>query len=129
MHASKWGRGTVLKCPITSDKYSAKEIDDIPYLESVAVHNEEKNELTIFSVNRNLKEALDLEAGVFGFDGYRFLEHISMSNPDLKAVNSAKGEVVKPVTLPAGKFEATPGGQRLEVNLPAASWNVIRLGK
>jgi len=126
MHASAFGRGTVLHCPVTCDKYSANDIDDVPYLESVAVHNEEKNELTIFAVNRNLGEALDLEAGLYGFEGYRFIEHISMSNADLKAVNSAQGEVVQPVTLPPGKQDA---GQRLEARLPTASWNVLRLKK
>ena len=128
-HASVWGRGTVLRCPVTCEKYSAKDIDDIPYLESVAVHNEEKNELTIFAVNRHLGEALDLEASLYGFDGYRFIEHISLYNSDLKAVNSAAGEVVKPVTLPAGNLSVEQGALRLETKLPAASWNVIRLGK
>ncbi|MCL2410006.1 MAG: hypothetical protein FWC97_00035 [Treponema sp.] len=129
MHTSVWGRGTVLRCPVICEKYSAKDIDDVPYLESVAVHNEEKNELTIFAVNRNLNETLELESEIFGFDGYKFIEHICMSNPNLKAVNSANGEVVKPVTLAAGKFESSPGGQRLEAKLPAASWNVLRFGK
>ena len=127
LHASAWGRGTVLNCPISCEKYSAKDIDDIPYLESVAVHNEEKRELTIFAVNRNLNEALELEADLYGFDGYKLAEHISMSNPDLKAVNSARGETVKPVTLTGAKLDAGQGGQKLNVSLPAASWNVLRL--
>jgi len=128
-HASAWGRGTVLRCPITCDKYSAKEIDDIPYLDGTAVFNQEKKELTIFIVNRNLNEAVDLETDLYGFENYRLVEHISLSNADLKAVNSAQGEVVKPVTLTGGKFESTAGGQRLEVKLPAVSWNVLRLKK
>ena len=136
MHASAWGRGTVLRCPVTSEKYSAKEIDDVPYLESVAVHNEGKGELTVFAVNRHLGEALDLEAVVHGFEGYRFLEHITMCNPDLKAVNGhgAKAETVRPTASALGKFEVCQDApyrdaQCLEVRLPAASWNVIRLGK
>lgn len=129
MHASAWGRGTVLRCPVVCEKYSAKDIDDVPYLDSVAVHNKEKNELTIFAVNRNLNEHLELQADLYGYSDYRFVEHICMSNADLKAVNSAQEEAVKPITLTGGKFEAAPGGQKLEVNLPAASWNVLRLAK
>ena len=125
-HASAWGRGTVLRCPITCGKYSSKEFDDVPYLDSVAVNNQEKKELTIFAVNRNLKEAIDLEADLFGFTGYRLVEHISMNNSDLKAVNSPRGEAVKPVTLNGSKLEAGQGGQKLEAKLPAASWNVFR---
>jgi alpha-N-arabinofuranosidase len=127
MHASVYGRGTALQTQVVCEKYGTKEIDGVPYLDSVAVHNEAKGELTVFAVNRNLNEALDLEAALYGFAGYRFVEHITMSNADLKAVNSARGETVKPVTAAPGKFEAAGDVQRLEARLPAASWNVLRL--
>jgi alpha-N-arabinofuranosidase len=134
MHASKYGRGTVLRGPVTSDKYDSREYTDVPYLEIVAVYDEGEKAggiggasgagaLTIFAVNRSLTEALDLEADVYGFEGYRFVEHITLNNPDLKAVNSARGEKVKPSAAGQGKLD----GSRLEVKLPPASWNVIRL--
>jgi alpha-N-arabinofuranosidase len=129
MHASAWGRGTALRCPVICEKYGTKEFDNVPYLESVAVYNENKNELAIFAVNRSLDEALDMEAVLYGFADYRFHEHITMSNSDLKAVNSAQGETVRPMAAAAGKFEAGRDVQRLEARLPAASWNVIRLAK
>jgi alpha-N-arabinofuranosidase len=126
MHASKWGRGTVLRCPVACEKYSAKDIDDVPYLESVAVYNEIKKELTIFAVNRNLGGAMELEALLFGFDDYRLVEHITMNNADLKAVNSACGETVRPVAIAPVKTETRSGSQGIEASLPAASWNVLR---
>ena len=129
MHASAWGSGTVFRCPVLCEKYSSKDFDDVPYLESVSVHNKEKKELTIFSVNRNVRESIDLEAELNGFDGYRLLEHLSMYHADLKAVNSARGEVVRPKALPIIPFEAGQEGRRLEVKLPIASWNVLRLGE
>jgi alpha-N-arabinofuranosidase len=125
MHASLFGRGTVLRCPVTCDKYDSLEYTDVPYLESVAVHNEEHNEVTIFAVNRNLNEAMELEAELAGFEGYKLAEHITMHHQDLKAVNSAKGEVVKPETLNGGKLDGT----KFQTRLPAASWNVIRFVK
>jgi alpha-N-arabinofuranosidase len=125
MHASKYGRGTVLRCPVTSEKYDSREYSDISYLETVAVHDDAKEALTIFAVNRNLSEALDLEAGIHGFDGYRFIEHISLHNPDLKAANSAQGEKVRPAAAAGGTFD----GSVFKTTLPPASWNVIRLGK
>jgi alpha-N-arabinofuranosidase len=125
MHASKYGRGTALRCPVTSEKYDSREYSDIPYLETVAVHDEAGEALTIFAVNRNLTEALELEAGIYGFEGYRPLGHITLHNPDLKAVNSPEGETIKPVPALPGKLE----GSRLALTLPPASWNVIRLGK
>jgi alpha-N-arabinofuranosidase len=123
MHASKYGRGTVLRGPVLCGKYDSTEYTDIPYLETASVLNEEKEELTIFAVNRNLNEEMDLEAEIYGLDGYRLAEHITMHNGDLKAANSAGGEKVKPETAAGGKLD----GSRLEVRLLPASWNVIRL--
>ncbi|GHV93584.1 intracellular exo-alpha-(1-_5)-L-arabinofuranosidase 1 [Spirochaetia bacterium] len=128
MQASVYGRGTVLRCPASSEKYDSKEYTDVPYLETVAVHNGEKKELVIFAVNRNLKESLDLEAGIYGFTQYRLIEHSALYNADLKAVNSAAGEKVKPVVQSGGKLEGAGENLSLSVRLPPASWNVIRLG-
>jgi alpha-N-arabinofuranosidase len=125
MQTSKYGRGTALRCPVQSGKYDSKEYSDVPYLETAAVHDEAGEALTIFAVNRNLTESLDLEADIYGFEGYRFIEHSALHNPNLKAVNSAGEEKVKPVLAGPGKFE----GSRLDIRLPPASWNVIRLGK
>jgi alpha-N-arabinofuranosidase len=101
----------------------------VPYLETVAVHDEAGETLTIFAVNRNLAEAFDLETFLFGFGHYRLLEHITMNNPDLKAVNSPQGEIVKPTVAAPGKLDGNRDAQHLEARLPPASWNVIRLGK
>ena len=45
-------------------------------MESVAVYNEEADEVTIFAVNRNLEEDVELSTDVRSFEGYRILEHI-----------------------------------------------------
>jgi alpha-N-arabinofuranosidase len=123
MHASKYGRGTVLRCPVVCGKYDSREYEGVPYLESVAVHDGEA--LTIFAVNRNLGESLDLEADIHGFGAGRLIEHITLHNRDLKAVNSAREEKVRPVLAEGGKLE----GSTLRATLPPASWNVIRLGR
>jgi alpha-N-arabinofuranosidase len=125
MQASAYGRGTVLRGQVSAGAYDTSEYTDVPYLETVAVHDESGEVLTIFAVNRNLTEALDVEADVYGFEGYRFIEHSTLHNPDLKAVNSAREERVKPAVAGQGKLE----GSRLDIRLPPASWNVIRLGK
>jgi alpha-N-arabinofuranosidase len=124
MHASKYGRGTALCCPVSSEKYDSREYTDIPYLETVAVHDEAGEALTIFAVNRNLSEVLDMEANMYGFEDYRFIEHITLHNPDLKTVNAAGEEKIRPASAP-GRLDGT----MLQTALPPASWNVIRLGK
>jgi alpha-N-arabinofuranosidase len=125
MHASMYGRGTVLRCPVKCDSYDSKEYTDIPYLETVAVHNEGKDELTIFAVNRSLDEDMELEADLYGYDGYALEEHIALHNKDLMAVNSANGETVQPEKQSGAKLD----GAKLLARLGPASWNVIRFKK
>jgi alpha-N-arabinofuranosidase len=122
-HASLWGRGTALGCPVTCECYDSLEYSGVPYIEAAAVHNEEAGEIVIFAVNRNLSETAELEAGLYGFGRLRFIEHVSLYNSDLKAVNSAKAEKVAPVIQNAGRIE---DGKLLAV-LPPASWNVLRV--
>jgi alpha-N-arabinofuranosidase len=125
MHASRYGRGTVLRCPVNCDRYDSKEYTDIPYLETVAVHNDEKNELAIFAVNRNLEEEMELQANLYGYEGYAPDEHIVLHSDDLKAVNSAIGETVCPQKQSVGRLDGTT----LSTRLAPASWNVLVLRK
>jgi alpha-N-arabinofuranosidase len=127
MDASRWGHGTVLRCPLRVDSYDSPEYGDIPYLEAAAVYNEEKKRISIFAVNRNLKEALQLEAEIAGFGDLSLVEHRVLCHGDLKACNSAREEKVKPVPQQGGVLDGRPGAKRLELILPPASWNVIRL--
>ncbi|MDR1787017.1 MAG: alpha-N-arabinofuranosidase [Treponema sp.] len=123
--ASRYGRGTALRVPVKVDTYESREYGDVPYLESVAVHDGEHERLALFAVNRSLSEALDLEAAVQGFSGYRLLEHSSLYHSELQAENTAAGETVRPRPVSGGRLE----GERLSVRLPPASWNVIVLEK
>ncbi|MEW9702792.1 alpha-N-arabinofuranosidase [Paenibacillus sp. SI8] len=125
MHASVFGRGTVLVPLIKSPKYDAKDYTDVPYLEAVAVHHEENAEVTIFAVNRNLQDALPLELDLRSFGGSRVIEHIVLENEDLKAANTLEAQdQVKPHTN--GNAVVTSSGQ-VQATLSKASWNVIRL--
>ena len=111
---------------ISGTKHATAKHDEITDVESVAVYNEEKDEVTIFAVNRNLEEDVELTTDVRSFAGYRVLEHIVMENEDLKAVNSLLGEKVYPVN--ADDRSKLDGGVVTSV-LKKATWNVIRLGK
>jgi alpha-N-arabinofuranosidase len=125
LHASTYGRGTVLQPIVFSPRYDSKEFSDVPYLESVAVHNQEKEELTVFAVNRSLEEGLLLECDCRSFAEYRVLEHLVLEHPDLKAVNTAEEERVKP----HNRGGAVLSDGDLTAMLPKQSWNVIRLAK
>ncbi|MCC2683825.1 MAG: alpha-N-arabinofuranosidase [Paenibacillaceae bacterium] len=125
LHASRYGRGIVLQPVVDSPKYDSAEFSDVPYLESVAVFNEDAEELTIFAVNRSLEDALQLSCDARSFAGFRVLEHLVLEHPDLKAGNTAERESV----MPHNRGDAQVRDGIVEAQLPKQSWNVIRLKK
>lgn len=120
-HASKYGRGVVLQPLVDSPKHPTLTHGEVTDIVSVAVYNEEKEEVTIFAVNRNLEQELEMEIDARSFEGYRIAEHIVLENSDLKAENSAIMENVYPIQRKIGNDS--------KVILKKASWNVIRLKK
>ncbi|NMO96812.1 alpha-N-arabinofuranosidase [Paenibacillus lemnae] len=125
LHASKYGRGVSLQPIVDSPKYDAKDFTDVLYLDSAVVYNEADDEVTIFAVNRSLDTAMDLDCDVRSFEGYQLAEHLVLEHDDLKAVNTAEEEKVKPHNR--GQSECKDG--KVTARLPKASWNVIRLKK
>lgn len=125
LHASKYGRGIALQSVISSPKHDTIDFTDVNDVESIAIYNEEKEEVTIFAVNRNLSDDINLECDVRSFDGYKIIEHIVLENNDMKAVNSIVKETVTPKL--ANRSELIDG--ILTSQLSKVSWNVIRLGK
>lgn len=125
-HASKYGRGTVLYPLLQCDKHDTLEHEEVSDLVSVAVYNEENEEVNIFVVNRNLKEDAVLELDIRSFEGYHVAEHIEMKHEDLKAENTAWEEKVFPVSR---SLEEQKQEGHAELLIKNASWNVIRMGK
>ena len=126
MHASAYGRGTVLNTIIESPKYDSRDYTDVPVLQAAAVVNEEKGELTIFAVNKDMESKLILECDMRSFENYKITEHIVLHNKDVKAVNT-ENEPFNVVPHINGKSEFKEG--RLAAELESLSWNVIRLKK
>lgn len=125
LHASLFGRGKVLVPLVKSDKYDSSEYTDVPYLEAIAVYAEEKEEVTVFAVNRSLDEAMPLLVDLRSFGTGRIIEHIVLENEDLMAVNTEEApDRVKPHN--GGNASVTDNG-RIEAVLGKASWNVIRV--
>lgn len=125
LHASKFGRGIALQPVISSPKHDTVDFTDVTDVESIAVYNEEKDEVTIFAVNRNLEEGISLTCDVRSFEGFKIIEHIVLENNDMKIVNSPKNEAVTPINV--DRSDLNEG--IITTYLSKASWNVIRLGK
>ncbi len=125
LHASKYGRGIALQPVVSSEKYDTKNHCDVTDIEAIAVYNEEKEEVTIFAVNRNVKEDVKFEADVRGFEGYKVLEYLALEQEDMKIVNGITGEKVTPYQ----KMEYELNGGVFTTVMKKCSWNVVRLGK
>ncbi|MDB4868405.1 MAG: alpha-N-arabinofuranosidase [Cohnella sp.] len=124
LHASVYGRGNALVPLVQSPKYDTREITDVPYLETVAVHHEEQGEVTIFAVNRSLSEALSFEGDLRSFEKCEVVEHLVLENDNLKAVNTS----IRPNNVvPHSAGDAQAEGTQVQARLSPASWNVIRL--
>lgn len=123
--ASRYGRGVALEPVLTSSRHDTSEFSDVNDVESVAVWNEEKEELTIFAVNRDLKDDIVLTTDLASFEGYGLIEHIVLESDDLKAVNSADAQNVAPKAVNRTETD----GRCVTSVLHCASFNVIRLGK
>lgn len=126
LHASKYGRGIALETALRASKHDTLDYTDVTDADCAAVWDDTADTLTLFAVNRDLTDALTLEAGLRGFEGYRFTEHIVLENPDMSAVNTATKETVCPHTV-TNRDELADG--ILRSSLAPASWNVIRLKK
>ena len=125
MHASRYGRGTALDMRVDSSSYEDPVFDAVPYVEAVGVLSEDRGDLTVFSVNRNLEEVVGLDVDLRDFSTARVVEHIALTHSDLKAVNTLEQpERVAPSALD-DSVEEHEGKTRIA--LPPASWNVVRL--
>lgn len=126
LHASRYGRGIALSTALRASRHDTRDFAGVTDVDSAAVWNDEKEELTIFAVNRDLKDSITLESDLRSFEGYRLKEHIVLENNDLFATNSAESQPVAPKTVTDRDEQ---DGGILKSCLAPASWNVIRLGK
>lgn len=124
MHASLYGRGYVLNPIVKSPVYDCKEYTDVPILDTIAVVNEENNEITIFAVNRDIEGSLILEADIRGFDCHSVVEHIILESNEAKDCNTSNDHNR---VVPHNRGNASVHDGIVSASLPKLSWNVIRL--
>ncbi len=125
MHLSNYGRGSALLPLVDCPKYDCKQFTDVPYIESIATFDEEKEEMTIFCVNKSLDENVLLDVNLMDFEGYKPFEFISMDGYDKKTENTFDNIAVKPHNNPLPEID----NSTLTAELKPFSWNVIRLKK
>ena len=125
MHASRFGRGTALRPILSSPTYDCKDYEKVPLMDAAATLGDDGG-LTIFAVNRDMSDDIVLQCDLRAFGDMKPVEHIVLHHDDVKAVNTeADPDEVAPVKARNPRMD----GGRMNVKLPALSWNVIRLQK
>ncbi|WP_445216765.1 alpha-N-arabinofuranosidase [Bradyrhizobium sp. Pa8] len=122
-HASEWAQGTVLDMRLTCGTFSAGNGERFPEIVSAAVLAEDEKSLSLFCVNRNFDQPIDLALSLRGFEFGKFVESHVMTSEDLNATNTADDpERVKPVIGP----DAASRDGVWQLTVPPASWSVYR---
>ena len=118
------GHGTVLRHNLDVAEYDCADFKAVPFVESVAIHNAEKNEIVIFAVNRSTDESIEFSAELQGFNPANILEFSEISGHDIKQTNTKDSCPVAPKTSQSSSIN----GNNLAATLQPLSWNMIRVG-
>ena len=126
LHASVYGRGTVLNPVVKSPKYDTRDFTDVSAIDAAAVINDDNSDITVFAVNRDMINSITLDIELNGFGQFKVIEHIVLKHNDLKAVNTKEN----PYNVVPGSYgNATVEDGNVKASLTNLSWNVIRLKK
>lgn len=87
---------------------------------------EEKETLTLFAVNKDLDNPMELSCDLPQFEGYRVKEHVVLTHSDVKAVNTEENPFN---VIPRANGDARVEGGILKSLLCSKSFHMIRLEK
>ena len=125
-HASRYGRGLALNVNVRSPEHDDPALGPVPSLDAVAVLDPNDEALTVFALNRSQEGSLALETNGMDLKGYRVVEHLTLTHPNLKARNTLADPNQ---VLPRSDGDASIDAGQLRASLPKLSWNVIRLAR
>lgn len=126
LHASTLGRGTVLTTLVESPVYATRDCGDAPYLDAVMLQNEDEETLTLFAVNKDLAEDMEVTCDLRQFAGYAVQKHLVLTHDDMKAVNT---EEHPDNVAPHEGGQSVMEDGILHAVLGKHSWNVIQMKK
>ena len=125
LHCSNLGRGTSLRAAIDSPVYDCADYEGVPLIDAAATLADDGG-VTVFCVNRDMREDFALDISLRDFGKLRLAEHIVLHHDDVKAVNTESNpDEVAPTQGPGGTMD----GDQATIRIPALSWNVIRFEK
>jgi len=124
MQAAVHGHGTVLHHNMDVPAYDCEEYKAVPFVESAAIHNADKNEIIIFAVNRSAGESINFTTELQGFNPSNVLEFSEISGHDVKQINTKDSCPISP----KASNTANINGNQLSAVLAPLSWNMLRIG-
>jgi len=121
--ALKFARGAVLNLLVESSTYEVAELDPVAHVDVAGSLDHTSGKLSLFVLNRDLKNSHDLEIVWEDTAPGRFLAGSLLTGSDLKASNSF--ETPKKVA-PQNLTTPTSSGNRTKLEMPARSYAVIQ---
>ncbi|WP_026931602.1 alpha-N-arabinofuranosidase [Glycomyces tenuis] len=121
--ASRFGRGKVLRLGAASPSFTTAKFGPVEALHSVAVANEDGS-VTVFAVNRDLKAPLTLEVDPGAMAGIGEVTCSTLTHADPDAKNTLEDQTR---VAPAANETVRAADGTVTVELPAMSWNTIRI--
>lgn len=120
--ASEFGRGEVLRTGAASPTFDTAKFGPVEALHSVAVANEDGS-VTVFAVNRDLESplTLDIDASTMSVGE---VTCSTLTDADPNATNTLDDQTR---VTPAANTNVRVAGGAITVELPAMSWNTIRI--
>lgn len=120
---AKHGRGIVLNTVSDCETYASNQMNEVPYIDSVEIYNEVKNELIIFAVNRSSEENIELQLALQDFGSIKEVHHQTLYSDDPKQTNYENHLAIVPVNRNEYIVEQTTCFLRLD----KMSFNTIRI--
>jgi alpha-L-arabinofuranosidase len=121
--AFTYGRGHALRVEPTAPEVETSAFGGVSQLDATATIDDETGDVAIFAGNRSLEDALLLEVDLRALPGARAIEHLSIDGEHSDINTKDDPDRVVPHEKPVSAVE----DGKLRVELPPASWGVIRL--
>ena len=116
--AARHGRGNALRTKVTTDSFAAGRQAAAPLLVSAVVDDPETGEVTIFALNRDTDDDMELTVELRGLGDRRIGTARQLHHPDLKAANTKDAaDTVAPIDHPDAELTGTV--------LKPLSWHVF----
>jgi len=120
---ANYAKGKVLDTKVDVSRYRCDSYDEVPYLDSILIYNEDVKELVIYMVNRNEEDSLKVGIDVQGFEIDECIEGMTLASKDKKMTNQVNHKAVVPARNDSFGMECG----ECHCEIPKLSFSMFRL--